>query len=157
MIYQKLRRKNMSKSLKKPGSVLLSLIDKYQLNPYALSREISLSYSAVRQIISGESKITVQTAFRLGKFFGQDPVFWLDLQRDADILEAEQDKKLSAVIKGISKVGKPGSVKKPAAAKKPASRAKAKAKSGKKASLSAKRKQAAKAPGAKPASRKKIK
>jgi len=102
----------MSKSFKSPNSVLLSLIDKYQLNPYALSKEIRLSYSAVRQIISGESKITAQTAFRLAKFFGQGPVFWLDLQRDADIREAEKDKKLSVVLKGISKVKKPAPSKK---------------------------------------------
>jgi len=129
----------MPKSLKNPGSVLLSLIDKYGLNPYALSREISLSYSAVRQIISGESKITAQTAFRLAKFFGQDPVFWLNLQRDEDIREAKEDKKLSAIIKGITKV------KKPVSAKKPVSRAKAKSqpKSGRRVSLSDKRKQAA--------------
>ena len=119
----------MSKSLKNPGTVLSSLIDKYQLNPYALSREISLSYSAVRQIISCESKITVQTAFRLAKFFGQNPNFWLDLQRDADIQEARKDKKLLAVIKGISKVKKPSAKK---AAKKTSSRAKAR--SGRKAS-----------------------
>jgi len=133
----------MSKSFKSPNSVLLSLIDKYQLNPYALSKEIRLSYSAVRQIISGESKITAQTAFRLAKFFGQGPVFWLDLQRDADIREVEKDKKLSAVLKGITKVKKPAS----------GVKAKAKAESGRKKTLSDKRKLAARKPGAKPASR----
>jgi len=111
----------MSKSPKAPGSVLLSLIEKYQLNPYALSREISLSYSAVRQIISGESKITAQTAFRLAKFFGQSPTFWLDLQRDMDIQEAEKNKKLSAILKGIKKVKKPAPAKKSVPVKKPVS------------------------------------
>jgi len=114
----------MSKTVNEPGVVLSSLIDKYQLNPYVLSKEIHLSYSAVRQIISGESKITVQSAFRLAKFFGQTPIYWLDLQRDTDILEAQKDKKFSAVIKGISKVKKPVSSVK--------TKTKAKAKSGKK-------------------------
>lgn len=112
----------MSKSLKSPSSVLLSLIEKYQLNPYALSKEIHLSYSAVRQIISGESKITAQTAFRLAKFFGQTPAFWLDLQKDADIQEAEKDKKLSAVLKNIAKVKISAPGKKPVSVKKPAPR-----------------------------------
>jgi len=138
----------MSKSLNSPNSVLLSLIDTYQLNPYALSKEIGLSYSAVRQIISGESKITAQTAFRLAKFFGQVPAFWLDLQRDADIREAENDKKLSAILKGITKVKEPALIKKPASGAK----VKAKTKPARKASLSDKRKQAAKVPGAKSSS-----
>ena len=125
----------MAKSSQTPGSVLVSLMTRYELNPYALAKEIKLSYSAVRQIVSGKSKVSVPTAFRLAKYFDTKTTYWLDLQRDADICEAEKDKKLAAVLKGISK-------------------AKAGARPAKKAALSDKRKRAAKVPGAKPASRK---
>jgi len=131
----------MPKSSQTPGSVLLSLMDDYQLNPYSLAKNIKLSYSAVRQIISGKTKVTVPTAMRLAKFFGQTSIYWLGLQQDTDLRLAQEDKKLAKVIKGIVKV------------KKPTAQAKAKPGRGKKTTLAGKRKAAARVPGAKPASR----
>ena len=131
----------MPKSSQSPGSALLALIAEYQLNPNSLAKAISLSQSAVRQIVSGKSKITVPTALRLSKFFGQTATYWLDLQRAVDITEAENDKDLSSILAGISKAQKP-------------SKTEAAAKTAKKTTLSDKRKKAAKVPGAKPAARK---
>ena len=130
----------MSKANQTPAAVLNSLIEKYQLNPFLLSKAISLNYSTVHQILKGKAKITVPTALRFAKFFGQPSTFWLDLQRGEDLIEAAKDKKLSSILKGISKVKKPSAK---IAASKP------KAKSAKKNALSVKRKRAAKVPGAK--------
>ena len=132
----------MPKSTQTPASVLMALMDEYQLNPFSLSKEINLSYASVRQIVIGKSKVTVPTALRLAKYFGQTPDYWLDLQRDVEIKEAENDKKLMAIVKGIAK------------AKKSAAKAKTQEKTAKKTTLSDKRKIAAKVPGAKPTSRK---
>ena len=68
------------KSPQSPASALQSLLDEYQLNPFSLSKQIGLSSSAVRQIVIGKSGITVPTALRLAKFFGQSAAYWLDLQ-----------------------------------------------------------------------------
>jgi addiction module HigA family antidote len=125
-----------------PSSVLSSLMDEYQLNPFSLSKEISLSHSAVRLIANGKGKISVATALRLAKYFGQTPEYWLDLQCASDLDKAQNNKKLMAVIKGITK------------AKKPTANSKSKGKPAKKTTLSDTRKKAAKVPGAKPASRK---
>ena len=130
----------MPKSAMTPASVLQSLMDEYQLNPLSLSKVINLSPAGVRQLVIGKTKITVPTALRLAKLFGQTPAYWLDLQREADLNEASKDKELQDILKGISKA------KKPAAPK--AETAKA---PGKKQSLSDKRKAAAKTPGAKSA------
>ena len=123
-----------------PSSVLSSLMDEYQLNPFALSKEINLSYAAVRLIANGESKVTVPTALRLAKYFGQTPDYWLDLQRSAELDAAKKNKDLMAIINGIPKAKKPT--------------AGAEGKPAKKTTLSDKRKSAAKVPGAKTASRK---
>ena len=130
----------MPKTTETPSSVLSSLMDEYRLNPFSLSKEISLSYAAVRLIAKGESKVTVPTALRLAKFFGQTPDYWLDLQRSAELSEAKKNQNLMAIINGISKAKNPN--------------AEAKGKPAKKTTLSDKRKTAAKVPGAKPASRK---
>ena len=129
----------MPKTEKNPVSVLKSTMEEYQLTAYSLSKAISLSNSAVLQILKGKTKITVPTALRLSKFFDQTPAYWLDLQREADLAEAAKDKDLATVIKGITK------------AKKPAAQTKAKAKPAKKTAQSDKRKAAAKVPGSRPA------
>ena len=145
---------------KTPGSVLLALLPEYHLNPFSLSKKIGLSSSAVRQIIIGKSRISVGTALRLAKFFGQTSAFWLDLQREADFKEAEKDKKLQRVLEGISRAKKPSAAEAKAAKAKPKakSRRTKKAKSGvkprKKLTLADKRKKAAKVPGSKTAARK---
>ena len=97
----------MPKTAKTPGSVLLSHMDKFQLNPFSLSKEINLSNASILQIIKGKGKISVPTALRLAKFFATTPAYWLDLQREADLKEAAQDKELSAILKSISKAKKP--------------------------------------------------
>ena len=132
----------MPKTAQTPASVLAALMGEYQLNPFSLARELKLSPAFVRQLVLGKSRITAPTALRLGRLFGNDAVFWLDLQQAADLTEASGDKELMAVVKEIAK------------AKKPAVQPKIQAKPGKKPALSDKRKKAAKVPGAKPVSRK---
>jgi addiction module HigA family antidote len=130
---------------KTPSSVLISQMKEYQLNAFSLSKAINLSNSAVLYILKGKGKITVPTALRLSKLFGQTPAYWLDLQREADLFEAAKDKELLEIVKGISKAKKPKVVQE---TKTPVKT------SGKKKSLADKRKAAAKVPGARPAKRK---
>ena len=130
----------MPKSSQTPATVLQSLMDEYQLNPLSLSKAVNLSQSVVRQLIIGKAKVSVPTALRLAKLFGQTPAFWLDLQREADLDEASKDKELQDILKGISKAKKPAAPK-PDTAEKPT----------KKQTLSDRRKDAAKIPGAKTA------
>jgi len=94
-----------------PASVLQFLMDEYHLNPFSLSKGIHLSNSAVRLLVIGKSKVTVPTALRLAKFFGQTPAYWLDLQREADLNEASKDKELQDTLKTISKAKKPAATK----------------------------------------------
>ncbi|MDR2701999.1 MAG: HigA family addiction module antidote protein [Spirochaetaceae bacterium] len=98
----------MAKSSQTPGSALSALLDKHELNPFSLSKQIGMSNSAVRQIVTGTSKVTVPTALRLAKFFGTSPDYWLDLQRETDYASAAKDRELQADLKTISKVSSTG-------------------------------------------------
>jgi len=100
-----------------PSTVLQSLMDEYQLNPFSLSKELHLSNSAVRLLVIGKANISVSTALRLAKFFGQTPAYWLDLQREADLNEASKDKELQDILKAIPKAKKPAASKEGAAEK----------------------------------------
>jgi addiction module HigA family antidote len=93
-------------------------MDEYQLNLFSLAKAINLSNSAVRLLAIGKANISVSTALRLAKFFGQTPAYWLDLQREADITEASKDQELQDILKAISKAKKPAA-NKPGATEKP--------------------------------------
>jgi addiction module HigA family antidote len=101
--------------IQSPGTVLNALLDKYQLNPTALARDIKLSQSAVRQITIEKAKISVSIALRLAKYFGTTAKYWLDIQSAYDLAEAEKDPKLSDIIKTIGKVKAPAPAAKKAA------------------------------------------
>lgn len=47
---------------------------------------VTPSKTAVGQIVNGKRTITVRTAFMLSRAFGTSPEFWLNLQRDYDVL-----------------------------------------------------------------------
>jgi antitoxin HigA-1 len=100
-----------------PATALQSLMDEYQLTPFSLSKELHLSNSAVRLLVIGKANISVSTALRLAKFFGQTPAYWLDLQRETDLNEASKDKELQDILKAIPKARKPAASKQEAAEK----------------------------------------
>ena len=118
----------MAKKTQTPVSALKSLMSEYQLTAFSLAKAINLCNSAVQQIVKGRNKITVSTASRLGKLFGQSPIYWLDLQREADLAEAAKDKELSSVLKGITKAKKPAAQPKAKAKAQPKAKTRPKAK-----------------------------
>jgi addiction module HigA family antidote len=130
----------MAKKLQSPGTFLMQLLEKYNLNPFKLSKEIKLSQSAVRLITIGKTKISVPVAMRLGKYFGNTPESWLQMQLKWDIAEAGKDKALTKIVKSITKVKKSTNAGKKPAAKKPA----AKRTTAKKKTVAAKKPAAAK-------------
>lgn len=45
-----------------------------------LAKDINVPPNRISQIIHGKREITADTALRLGKYFGIEPEFWLNLQ-----------------------------------------------------------------------------
>ena len=52
------------------------------INQARLAQEIMVPVGRISQIIHGKREITVDTAFRLSRFFGNTPQFWLNLQNE---------------------------------------------------------------------------
>jgi antitoxin HigA-1 len=127
----------MAKTEKTPGAVLQTFIDKYQINPFSLSKSISMNYKTIRDILNGSARITVPIALRLGKYFGNTPQFWLDKQITLEFNKLAADKKFQSVLKNIPKA----EIQKTPLKEKPVKR--------KLNTLREKRKKAAKIPGAK--------
>ena len=128
-----------AKKTKTPGETLNHFIEEYQINPFSLSKAVNINYQTILNIIKGSNRITVQTAMKLGKYFGQPAGYWIDIQTNADIIEISKDKKFTKSINSISKAKKPKT--------KASAKAKSAGKTAKRDTLAEKRKTAAKVPG----------
>ena len=61
----------------------------YKLSAYALAKSIGVPTSRIQDILHNRRKITAETSIRLGRFFGLSDRYFLNLQMDIDIREAE--------------------------------------------------------------------
>ena len=73
-----------------PGEILKDELDELGVSQTIFAREIDVPPNRVSQIISGKRSVTSDTALRFGHWFGVDPQFWLNLQTQFDLAEAEQ-------------------------------------------------------------------
>ncbi len=70
------------------------------ITAYRLAKEINVSTTTILDIVNGHRKITVDTALRLSRFFGNSERFWLNLQNDIDL--RNQREKLRFALKKIT-------------------------------------------------------
>jgi len=64
-----------------PGDILLEeFLKPMGISQAQLAKKLSVPPNRINQIINGKREITADTALRLGKFFGIEPEFWLNLQ-----------------------------------------------------------------------------
>ena len=74
-----------------PGVVLKDELGELGITPTEFARQIDVPPNRVSQIIAGKRGITGDTALRCGHWFGMDPQFWLNLQAQWDLVQAEQE------------------------------------------------------------------
>lgn len=59
------------------------------LSAYKLAKDIDVPVSRIQDIAAERRAITGDTALRLARYFGTTPEFWLNLQRDFELEQAE--------------------------------------------------------------------
>lgn len=74
-----------------PGEILKDELDELGITPTELARQTNVPPNRISQIIAGKRSITGDTALRLGHWFGMDPQFWLNLQTQFDLVDAERE------------------------------------------------------------------
>lgn len=73
-----------------PGEILLEeFLKPMKISQYRLAKDISVPQRRISEITQGKRSITADTALRLGRFFGMEAQFWLNLQSRYDLLKAE--------------------------------------------------------------------
>lgn len=73
-----------------PGQVLKDELEDLGITPTEFSRQIEVPPNRVSQIIAGKRSITGDTALRFGHWFGTDPQFWMNLQAQFDLAQADK-------------------------------------------------------------------
>ncbi|MBW7566320.1 HigA family addiction module antidote protein [Chromobacterium subtsugae] len=83
-----------------PGQILLlDWLEPMGISQYALAQATEVPPRRINEIVHGKRAISIDTALRLGTFFGVDPQFWVNLQSHYD-LEMEKEA-LSAILERI--------------------------------------------------------
>ena len=72
-----------------PGTYLKELLDELALSQYRLAKDIGVPAMRVNYVVNGKRPVTAELALRLGRYFGQNPRYWLNIQSryDMDMVE----------------------------------------------------------------------
>lgn len=72
-----------------PGVYLKELLDELALSQYRLAKVIGVPAMRVNYVVNGKRPVTAELALRLGRYFGQNPRYWLNIQSryDMDMVE----------------------------------------------------------------------
>jgi|SRR4051812_31644709 addiction module HigA family antidote len=95
----------MSKKLQPvhPGEVLREdFLGPMKLTAYAVARACSVPRTRIERLLREETPITADTALRLAKYFGTTAGFWMGMQAQYDLENAED--KLAAEIQQIEPI-----------------------------------------------------
>ena len=74
-----------------PGRILKRELAARALSANRLAILLGVPSGRITDILNGRRSITADTALRLGRYFGNNPQFWIDLQGQYDIALAERE------------------------------------------------------------------
>ena len=80
----------MLKRVVHPGEILRDELVEFGVSSVTFARQIDVPPDRIGQIISGKCSVDSDTALRFGHWFGGDPLFWLNLQMQFDLVVADQ-------------------------------------------------------------------
>ncbi|MDE0148575.1 MAG: HigA family addiction module antitoxin [Rhodospirillaceae bacterium] len=82
-----------------PGEVLAQLfLEPLGMSAIALAKRLNVPRTRIERLVRGETSLTVDTAMRLARFFGNTPEFWMNLQRAHDLAQARRTLDLSNIV-----------------------------------------------------------
>lgn len=74
-----------------PGRLLKREMTARGLSANRLALNLGVPSGRITDILNGRRAITANTALRLGRYFGNGPAFWLELQAQYEIAITERD------------------------------------------------------------------
>ena len=75
-----------------PGRFLRRELDARGLSANRLAIDLGVPSGRITDILNGRRSITADTAVRLGRYFGNGPQLWLDLQSQFDVSIVQRER-----------------------------------------------------------------
>jgi addiction module HigA family antidote len=72
-----------------PGRILKRELEARSLSANRLALSLRLPSGRITDILNGKRGVSPETALRLGRFFGNNPRFWMTLQTNYELAVAE--------------------------------------------------------------------
>ena len=72
-----------------PGVYLKELLSELKISQYRLAKELGVPAMRINLVVNRKRPVTAALALRLGRYFGQTPRYWMNLQSRFDIDVAE--------------------------------------------------------------------
>ncbi len=90
-----------------PGLYLKELLDELKLSQYRLAKELGVPMMRINLVVNGKRPITAELALRLGRYFGQTPRYWMNLQSryDIDLAEDALSEQVARQVRPMAAVG----------------------------------------------------
>lgn len=74
-----------------PGEILLEdFLKPMGLTPYRLAKGTRIDQTRISEIIKGKRGISIDTALRFSRFFGNSAEFWINIQNHYDLEEKRE-------------------------------------------------------------------
>lgn len=74
-----------------PGRILKRELKARVLSANALALAVRTPSGRITDILNEKRSVSTETAMRLGRYFGQSPRFWINLQSNYDLATAEAE------------------------------------------------------------------
>jgi addiction module HigA family antidote len=90
-----------------PGVYLKELLDELKISQYRLAKELGVPAMRINLIVNGKRPITAELAMRLGRYFGQNPRYWVNLQSryDMDVAEDALSEQVAREVRPLTALG----------------------------------------------------
>jgi len=87
-----------------PGVYLKELLDELKISQYRLAQELGVPAMRINYVVHCKRPVTAELALRLGRYFNQNPRYWINLQSryDLDVAEDFFAKQISCEVRPLT-------------------------------------------------------
>jgi addiction module HigA family antidote len=69
-----------------PGDILKTeFLDDMGITQTQLAHDLGVTFAAINEIVHGKRGVSIEMAFKLGKYFNMAPEFWVNLQKQYEM------------------------------------------------------------------------
>lgn len=90
-----------------PGVYLKELLSELKISQYRLAKELGVPAMRINLVVNCKRPVTADLALRLGRYFGQNPRYWMNLQSlyDMDVTEDALSEQVINEVRPLMKSG----------------------------------------------------